>query len=227
MRLVCIIIVLLYACSAFAQQSYQVGLLPSVNISGKLPADYKLNFKVQSRQVLKSADFGMDASPGYKYVLTDMALVTSKKVDYNKTLALGYLIRLREGDIYHRLIQQFAITSQYSGLRLSHRISSDQTFTRDNVPEFRIRYRISTEVALSGQTVDAREFYFKVNNEYLGSFEKGDEDLEIRVAPAFGYKFTDNNKLEWGLDYRISLFIRDDSRHSFWASLSWYQSFGK
>lgn len=206
-----------------AQSGYQFGILPSININKSLPNDYKLNVKLESRQLLKEGFFEVENDFDYEYLLTDLTLIGSKKIGINKSLAIGYLFRIREGRIIHRSIQQFIMTKRYPGFRIAHRFSADQSFDSKKATEFRLRYRVSSEIALNGQSVNPKEFYLKVNNEYLNSFQKGDYDLEVRVAPFLGYKFTDRKKFEFGLDYRLNSFLNNNSSNRFWISINWYQ----
>jgi hypothetical protein len=139
-------------------------------------------------------------------------------------LAAGYLIRLRQQNTGHRLIQQFTIVRPYPSFRLAHRIAADQTFRDSEDVELRFRYRIATDFSLSGQKVDRREFYAKISNEYLNALQEGDYDLEVRLVSLLGFAFNDNNKLEGGIDYRLDGFIRNAGRSSFWFVVNWYVS---
>jgi hypothetical protein len=67
-----------------------------------------------------------------------------------------------------------------------------------------------------------REFYLKINNEYLYGWHNSDNDIEIRVVPLIGYNFVDKSKLELGLDYRLNSFLYDNPRNSFWLSINWF-----
>ncbi len=154
--------------------------------------------------------------------MADFALTASRKTGLNNALAGGYLVRLRENQTFHRFIQQYTIVRRYETFRMAHRFSSDQTFTSDNPWELRIRYRITAEIPLNGQSVDPGEYYLKLNNEYLNSWQESEHDLEIRMVPLTGFVFNDSNKLEFGLDYRLSSFIDGNSRHSFWFNLGWF-----
>ena len=78
------------------------------------------------------------------------------------------------------------------------------------------------ERALNGKDVDPKEFYLKLNNEYLFTIEGRETDLELRLIPALGYAFNDNNKFELGIDYRINEFISGVSRNQFWMYLGWF-----
>lgn len=208
-----------------AQTEYQFGILPAINLSKSLQNDYKINLKIESRQELNAGSFTNPSRGNYNYILTDFQTVLAKKIGFNQTLATGYLLRFRNGNTYHRTLQQFIINSSYSGLRVSHRIAADQTFAQIESPSFRLRYRLATEVALNGQKVDAKELYLKLNNEYLNALQSGTYDLEIRVLPFLGYVFTDTSKLEFGLDYRINSFVNGPASHRFWIGVNFYQSF--
>lgn len=207
---------------AKAQSTYQFGILPSLNLNNKFQKGWSLNSKIESRQLMKSGEFGGKSNTEYKYVLTDFSFITAKKVGLNSRITGGYLFRLRDTKIFHRVIQQFTIVQKTNGSRLAHRFSSDQTFSNEEKPEFRLRYRLTSEIALNGESVDPKEFYIKLNNEYLNSWQGMDYDLEIRLSPLLGYDIKDNNKIELGLDYRVNSFLNNNTRHSFWLSLNWF-----
>lgn len=207
---------------AKAQSTYQYGTLPSLNIKNKFQNGWSLNSKVESRQLMKSGDFNGNSNSEYKYVLTDFSFIGAKKVGLNSRIAGGYLIRLRETEIFHRLIQQYTIVQKMNGFRLAHRFSSDETFSNIEKPKFRLRYRITSEIPMNGKSVDPKEFYVKLNNEYLNSWQGKNYDFEVRISPLLGYDITDNNKIEIGLDYRVNSFFNNSTRHSFWLSLNWF-----
>jgi hypothetical protein len=216
----------LLATTVFSQQTYQMGILPSVNLNAKLKNDWALNTKIESRQLLQNGEFKGSVDKKYKYVLTDFSLIASKKVGLNSRIGAGYLIRLEGGAQIHRFIQQFIVVKRMSGYRLAHRFLSDQTFSKIETPQFRFRYRITSEIPLNGESVDPKEFYVKLNNEYLNSFQTADYDLEIRLVPLLGYDLADNNKIEMGVDYRVNSFLKRRAEHSFWVSLNWFIEIG-
>jgi len=202
-----------------SQASHQLGFLPSVNLNEKLPKDWSLNFKAESRQSLYRG--GID----YEYLLTDVALLAEKKIGVNTSAAGGYLLRIYADGVRHRAIQQISIVKGYTGFRLSHRVSADQTFEKDDAPEYRLRYRLSSEVPLQGLSLDPKEFFLKLSNEYLGSMQRDDYDLEIRATAFIGYALSPKQKLELGLDYRVDSFIHGQARNRYWIGLNFYQSF--
>lgn len=209
---------------AYSQAAYELGVLPSININKAINEQYKLNVKVESRQLLEQGFFKDEVPVIYDYELTDIALLGSKKIGHNR-IAAGYQARFREGKYVHRLMQQYAITQQKYKYKLGHRIATDQTIQSNEKNVYRLRYRISGLFALSGQQIDENEFYIKANHEYLNQLQDNHYDLEIRLVPMLGHQFSKSNKLELGLDYRINSFIEQDSRSRFFIATNWYLSF--
>ncbi len=213
-----LLLLLIWGSNAFTQSNALIGLLPSVNINKKLQRDWSLNFKAESRQALFHDGFA------YDYLLTDLSLAAATKTGINTTIAAGYLIRLDGEAVRHRAFQQLSIVKRYSYFRLSHRFSSDQTFQQGDDAEYRLRYRITSEIPLEGRTVDPGEFFLKLNNEYLNSLEGKEYDLEIRGATFIGYAISSLSKLELGLDYRIDSFLGGLPRNRFWIGVNYYHS---
>lgn len=210
----------------FAQSSYEIGVLPSLNFNAKLKNDWALNFKFESRQSMLKGDFGDETEFNYEYLLSDLSVITSKRITPLQTLGLGYLLRLRSnGVVGHRIIQQYSFVRRYDLFRLSHRLSTDQLFVKNQAPELRLRYRLSPEIPLSGQTVDIGEFFVKINNEYLLINKGANFDIEIRLAPYLGYALSKTTKLEAGIDYRINSFIDNTPSNRFWLAINLFQSF--
>ena len=205
-----------------AQNLYQLGTLPTINVNKKFDKDWALNFKWESRQSFRRGTFGKESTSGLEYILSDLSLIASKKVGLNNSLAAGYLVRILDDRVVHRTIQQFTIVDKYGRVRVAYRFAADQTFIPNAANEYRLRFRLGALFPLNGDTVDPKEFYFKLNHEYLNSLESDIYDLEIRALPLLGYEFTDNNKVEIGLDYRFNSFINPILVHRFWFSLNWY-----
>ena len=208
--------------SCKAQNVYQAGILPSITLNKKLPANWRINFNIQSRQQWQSGDFETSNSSGYDYLLTDVSIIGVKKVALNTSIGGGYLTRFEDKKVIHRSIQQVIITTKYSGFRLAHRILTDQTFEKEESVQYRLRYRLSARIPLNGRSLDPKEFYLKVNHEYLNQLQGDEYDLGIRLAPYIGYSFSSRNTLELGLDYRLSSFIQSGSNNQFWGALNWY-----
>jgi hypothetical protein len=204
--------------SVKSQSNATLGLLPSINISKKLPKDWSLHAKAETRLEVYSEEFD------FEYQLTDLSLLAGRKVSLNTSLSAGYQIRFRQETISNRTIQQITYVKRYTGFRLSHRFAADQTFQKQEYAEYRFRYRISSEFALQGQSVDPGEFFVKLNNEYLYSLQGQTDDLEIRLGAFGGYSINHGSKLELGMDYRTDSFIDNNIRHRMWIGINFYQT---
>lgn len=220
--LVFILWLIQFSNTVFAQSTFQMGGLPSLNFNIKLKNDWSLNSKIESRLLFQRGEINGDVDKNFNYVLTDFSLIGAKKIGLNSRIAGGYLIRFEEGVLNHRFIQQYVIVQKLSGFRLAHRFLFDQTFSASEEPEFRLRYRITSELPLNGESVDPGEYYLKINNEYINSLQAMEYDLEIRLIPLIGYDISERFKIETGLDYRVNSFLTNNTRHSYWMTLNFF-----
>lgn len=210
--------ILLFHLNNAAQSNNEFGFLPSLNVNKKLQKDWSLNFKTESRQSIIKEEFN------YDYMLTDVSFAASKKTGVYTTMAMGYLMRIDDKGVRNRTMQQITFVKRYNSIRLSHRLLADQTFNKDDLPEYRLRYRISTEIPLQGESLDPKEYFLKIGNEYLHSLYDHSYDLEVRGIAFVGYVLSPNNKLEVGFDYRIDSFIQGSLRNRLWFGLNFYTS---
>jgi len=216
---ICTYLLLLHF-DAFCQSTLQFGLMPSLNLNKKLPKDWSVNFKSEFRQSLYRENLQ------YVYDRTDLSLLIAKKIGIQTKIAGGYHIIFEPGGPRNRYIQQVNVITNTPLGKLGHRFSSDQTFGQAVENVYRIRYRISSEIPLTGDQLDRKEYYIKLNNEYLGIFEvESRNDFEIRILGFFGYKISEKSKLESGIDYRIDDFILGNTRNRMWFSVQYYRSF--
>lgn len=196
--------------------------MPSMNIGTELSNGWRLNLNVETRESLFRGSLNDVVNFDHNHQLTDLTILAGRKALGRLTATGGYLARFRDERTIHRTLQQVAWVQDFHALRLSHRISSDQTFSSDSPPTFRLRYRIGTEIALQGLEVDPREFYIKLTNEYLGSSEAGTQDIEVRLVSLIGYELSITSKLEIGPDYRASSLVQEGSDNRLWLRVSWY-----
>lgn len=210
-----------------AQSTYQIGILPSFTFTKKINPKWKMSLNTQTRFSAYKGNFSDSDTfqDDFQYVLTDISILANRKVGLNTSLSVGYLSRFRNNEQHNRLFQQFIISKKYNVIGLAHRFSTDQTFRPNQKAEFRLRYRLAFDKPLKGNKLNPKEFYFKVNNEYLVSLQGKEWNNEIRLIPFLGYAFTDKNKVEIGIDYRISSLGEEFLRNNFWWSLNYYCSF--
>lgn len=206
-----------------AQNTFQTGLLPAVNFNKNLDEIYSLNLKIESRDQFWGGKVGNDIPFDHQHLLTDFTLIGSRKIGLSEKLNLGYLFRREDGKTVHRAIQQFSFISRLRAFSLGHRLVTDQTFESEENTAFRLRYRISAELPLDGEKADPGEFYIKLNNELLQSWQAGSKPLlEYRFGPFLGYSIDQTHRLEVGLDYRNRSILLEPTRHSYWLSINWF-----
>ncbi|MEL6257060.1 MAG: DUF2490 domain-containing protein [Bacteroidota bacterium] len=221
-RYVYLLLIFLFSVDIHGQNEYQLGFLPKFNLNKSLSQGLTLNLKLESRQSLRSGTFGVGNGWLYDYKLSDFAAVLSKRSGVRSSFAGGIQFRKRNDQWVYRLIQQFSLVQKYTLFRLGHRFGLDQTFVEGSSPSLRFRYRITAEFPISGQQVDRGEFYLKIGNEYLPKLQNSNRSIEVRLLPILGINFTDNNKLEFGLDYRLDRLTDPGFRQSYWMVGAWY-----
>lgn len=217
-KLVLLLLCLFFGCALNAQQDIRFGILPAVNLNKKINSNWSFNTRIESRQRFILDEMNQIDSKTYVYELTDFSVITSRKIGLNNRLSIGYLVRFEDGNYTHRSIQQFTVVRSYQAFRLAHRFMSDQTFSTQEKPEFRLRYRATAEIPLNGQTLDPKEFYLKINVEKIHSLQNHIYDLELRFVPLLGYDFNRKIKAEVGIDYRVNQFVSSATRNRFWLA---------
>ncbi|MFA0961654.1 DUF2490 domain-containing protein [Roseivirga sp. BDSF3-8] len=215
----------LFYVQAYAQPTYEAGILPAFNLNTSLSNKWKLNFKSENRFLFVKDAFSEQPDRGLDFVLSDLSVIVSRKVGLNNSLGAGYLLRFRDNNFQHRHLWQFTIVPVGNPFRLAHRFAADQTLDEEAAAQSRLRYRLAIELPLNGTAVDPGEFYFKANQEQLHIFSDGQYDLEFRLVPVLGVNFSDDNKLEAGLDYRIDGFIESAATNTLFTTLSWFRAF--
>jgi hypothetical protein len=216
-------LVLLTPLSFMASAQNQFGILPVINTSIKLQNEWKLNTKLEGRQLFKQHPFPKDESQRV-FERVDLEVVANKTLNAAGDLGFGYLLRRQDGKFIHRFIQQYAYTKKLYSSRLSHRFRTDQTFDEDEAVQFRLRYRASWEKPLNGLQVDPKEYYLKLNNEYLASMQYSKDNLEIRGLAVVGYTIGEDNRIEAGVDYRLEQ-VFSQVNHKLFLNIGFYHNF--
>jgi hypothetical protein len=205
-----------------AQVRTKAGFLPSINYNHKISSVWEVNLKFESRHFVFENDAIQRNDFKYRYSLSDISALVGRKVGLNSKVILGILTRVEFGALTYRTIQQLIFQTSIENLRVAHRITTDQTFPPKESTEFRLRYRLSAEIPLSGLKVDVKEFYFKFNTETLNSIQGNKYDIELRIVPNLGYVINDQQKIELGLDNRFVSFIDGQTRFTSWFTINWF-----
>ncbi|HIY75246.1 MAG TPA: DUF2490 domain-containing protein [Candidatus Sphingobacterium stercorigallinarum] len=225
MRIYTLLLVFLLLAQAGLGQ-HRFGIMPQINTDFKLGNYLKVNTKLENRFILYQNPLE-DAGSRSEYERTDLEVVVTGTRGLLTNFGAGYLIRRNnsDGTFMHRAIQQYSAAQPWGDLLLAHRFRTDQTFEKDEAVQYRLRYRLSLEKPLNGQRVDPREFYLKFNNEYLGSLQDSEANLEIRLLGALGYNHSEDDQLEIGLDYRAENLLGSGTENLLWLTVGWYHSF--
>ncbi len=205
-----------------AQNSFEHGILPSINLNHKVNELYTFNFELETRERFANGFIGDDTIWDHKHVLTDLTLIGSKKIGLTERLNFGFLVRFREGEVVRRSIQQFTFISRMNRFNIASRIATDQTFENNEKVAFRLRYRVGVELPLQGEKTDPNEPFLKFNNELIQTWQNGSTPLlEYRFGPSIGYLLKAGHVVELGLDYRNSAILNTPRRNSYWYTLNW------
>lgn len=220
-RLSCLFgLLLLASVKTTAQESQSAGFLPRINLTWNLGKQYRITGITESR--LQTYRKGDEPAWNASYLLTDYIVMASRKAGARSNINGGYTIRVSERFPVHRFIQQYTFISGNEGFRIGHRVQTDQTIGQSRVPEFRLRYRLGAEQALTGTKIDEKEWYVRYSAEALGITRVSEFDLEGRAVGMFGYGFSKKNRLEVGGDYRLRNFLDGEGSSQIWLALSWF-----
>lgn len=223
-----IVYIIVFICLSIAghtQHIYRLGWLPQINTSISLKNDWKLTTELENRIMVMEGPQSHFTNNRSRLERTDLESVLTKKIGARGTAGAGYLVRFEDGFFIHRFIQQYSLVQSLSGMRLAHRFRTDQTLDQNESPSYRGRYRIGIEKALNGQSIDPREWYLKITNEYLGIWQSDDFNLDIRGLAVAGYMISDKFQCEIGIDYRAEELLSTDKEHLFLLSMTWYSNF--
>jgi hypothetical protein len=221
-KLLLVFFILISSQHICSQTQTKAGFLPSINYNHKINKLYEINFKFESRHFVFEDNASQSSAFNYEYSLSDVSALIGRKVGLNSKVVLGVLTRIEPDVVSYRTIQQFIFQSKIENFRVAHRIAMDQTFSSTESTEFRLRYRLSAEIPLSGLKVDVKEFYFKFNTEVLNSIQDNEYDLELRAVPNIGYVINEQHKIELGLDNRFVSFIDNQTRFTSWITINWF-----
>ena len=203
-------------------QNKTLGGIPQLNLNKILSEKWRLNLKIESRN--KFYDFGkqFENLTKFQHINTDYSIIFSKRIGLSNSFAGGLLFRSGDKYFKSRYIQQLTFVNHYNFFRIAQRLLLDQTIKVNTPFEIRFRYRMTFELPINGRSIDNDEWYLKLNNEFLNCYKNKKYNLEFRSSPLLGFKFSDQNKFEFGLDYRNAALRNQMSKHQFWLSLNWF-----
>lgn len=212
---------------AFSQtKAVVMGVVPEIALSYKINDKFKVNTKVESfNAVLSNAD-SESIKWGYAHRSTDFHIFLSYRINPFQSVAVGYLYGIEFDDLSsHRITQQYNLIQRTNKVLLNHRFRIDQTFYYDEPWRLRIRYRVSIKIPLLGRTIDVGEPYLLTSDEILYGWQAGSNGFQNRLVFWSGYYFRNKNKLQAGLEYRLS-FAEIITANTLWLRVSWFINLG-
>jgi hypothetical protein len=203
-----------------------MGTIPEIAFSYRLNDRIKFNSKIESFHGFLSRLDDERYRWSHFHRGVNIQAFGSYRLDPFQSIAIGYQygVEFDEFDS-HRLIQQYSIVRKPLNIKFGHRFRSDQTFYRDETWMLRLRYRLSAEIPMQGQTIDQGEFYMVVSEEVLYALQSGESAFQNRLIGSVGHFFPNNDKLQLGLEYRLG-FARIITAHGLWLRVSWFINLG-
>jgi hypothetical protein len=205
-----------------AQTDLKSGFLLKAEPKISLPKNWKINSKLETRQIFWQSNEHNEMLVNYQFERTDLAAVFCKQLN-SQSIGIGYLLRIKEQKLTHRYIQVYATKQKLINWRLSHRFMSDQTFEPEQSMKLRFRYRLGIKRPLHFGKEEPSRFYLKLNQEVLFLIENKQLDLELRLSPLLGYKLNAFSALELGVDSRINGFNVDKRKGQLWLYVGFVQ----
>ncbi|MDX1651582.1 MAG: DUF2490 domain-containing protein [Brumimicrobium sp.] len=202
----------------------QGGLFPEMGLNIPLSQRWKYTAKIESQHGLYRNTVPEDERINYYHYRTDFQSFLEVKLTARIKAAAGYQYRIEDGGNNHRSIQQITWLNTFRTFRVGSRLRADQRFSPDISPEFRLRYRASSDIPLEGEKLDDGEKYVLLSLEFIPAIQGGEFTLENRLVAGIGHYFDRSKKLEFTLDYRTDPYFPNVNRHRIWCKFSFYWS---
>lgn len=217
--------VVLFAGSTIQAQLVSGGMMPEIAISHRFHPAWSATIKMQSQLGLYDNQNPEPDRWTYDFRRFDLQGFIAYRMNPFWSLSGGYQARF-DGENPQRSIQQLAFIQKFTRLRLGHRLRTDQTYLKNEPVAWRVRYRLSTEIALQGESVDDGEFYLIFSEELISNHQyERPWDLENRVTSSLGYYVGSKAKMEAGFDLRTGRIIVSGIRNRIWMRWGCFLNF--
>lgn len=222
--LISIVFTMLFSILYAQQKRAIIGLFPEYALSYKLSDNWKLIHKIESQHGFYRRDEELEmVELDYFHYRTDLQFFASYRLNPIAKVDAGYQLRFEKGSS-HRFIQQYAWIHFWKDFRIGHRLRADQTYEEDESFLWRIRYRLSTDFALQGTSIDPGEKYLVGSIETILGYAQPNFEVENRYVLGIGHYFNDKHKLEISIDYRTDDHFNPSFRQRLWSKVSYYWS---
>lgn len=223
--------------SALPAQTIQLyGLYPTVLVKGDL--GQRLDFSVGLSSEINAIDRMIDNREFPAEVLNvNGETALSFDAHPNINLAAGFLLRVNgpftDGSAELRPWQQITAISRLGAVRIRNRARLEQRLIKRQHSgmrraDLRLRYRLSADLPLQGERLDAREFYLNMSSEAMMTLTRSRVLYfwENRSYLGLGYRFANGQRLEPGLEFRQRR-INDvgERQHFLLLRMTWITNF--
>lgn len=184
---------------------------PSFRWEGGVSANYKFNEKWSLNTQLLAREtfnaYGSEEVEPYTDRMEIKPFLTYSLFNQRK-VSFGYMYRSidpfeTDRGAEHRITQQFAFLSNIRTFRIAQRIRVEERIFEDEFV-LRMRYHFSYDKPLQGESLDPGELYGLISNEFVLSFNSGEEDWQNRFSLGIGKLFKNKQKLQFSLTHRYS-----------------------
>lgn len=211
-------LILLISLQLNAQNRFSFGAMPNLSI------DYDVSDKlsVEHSSELVQRIYNKDDDFRLNFTRIEVQNIIEYKSSEISKIGLGYLFRVSDGHkYYHRTTQQYSFKKSILGSSFSHRLRTDQTFSKDSRPLFRFRYRLKKVFKFKQEELSAGDKYLSSSLEGLYLTDSETDDIETRLYLALGFYFNKKNDLEIGFDLRSDNYLENKFRNRLWFTASY------
>ncbi|ADR22919.1 hypothetical protein MATR_32320 [Marivirga tractuosa] len=187
---------------------------PGISVTKKIDSRWSYNMSISGRQRFTNYGEGESNLKTDRWEIKSFGTYT---LFGGKKLSLGYMYRTvdpfePESGWEHRITQQFAFITNFGGYRLGNKFRIEQRI-RSSVYLTRLRYAISNDFPLQGESLDPKEFYLIGGNELVYAFNGLGDELENRFSLGIGRLIKGGQKLQFSVQSRYSDLISSNRDH--------------
>jgi hypothetical protein len=185
----------------------------STAVNYSLGKDWSFNTSAAKRSLWLDNDLVGESEIEGRLAFVEVNQFATYQINPKLKTSLGYKYRWldpTEGGRFfeHRITQQLAMIHRTRVIRLTSRLRSEQRFRNETFAQ-RLRYRFSIDFPLSGESLNAREFYLLASNEVTYEIQNArPNQWGNRLTSGLGYLFGPVIKIQLSFTYRSGNFTQ-------------------
>lgn len=197
------IFLMLYLLShSFSSMGQTIIWEPGLSYTWTSGPRWNYNIQLETRNKL------YEESATFDFQFYDLEFYGTRKFFNENSFTAGYLHRHKapyddeQYNYEHRFMQQLTLISFLVDNRIAHRIRLEQRIKSEEY-ENRIRYRLSYDFPLQGQSLNSGEKYLVISNELLSTFNAQNISFSNRTYLGLGWYINSKRKFENGVEARF------------------------